>query len=112
MYFDGAVNNNGAGVGIILITPEGEMIPMAKRLEFKVTNNQAEYEACIFGLEALRGTGAENVTMFGDSMLVVRQISKEWEVREDRLKLYWEYLSTILLSINQCRFVHLPREEN
>ena len=53
MYFDGAVNNNGAGVEIILITLEWEMIPMAKRLEFKVTNNQAEYEACIFGLEAL-----------------------------------------------------------
>ena len=63
-------------------------------------------------MEALRSAGAENVTVFVDSMLVVRQISKEWEVREDRLKLYWEYLSTILLSINQCRFVHLPREEN
>ena len=53
MYFDGAVNNKGAGVGVILITSEGEMIPMAKKLEFEVTNNQAEYEACIFGLKAL-----------------------------------------------------------
>ena len=53
MYFDGAVNSQGAGIGVILISPEGEMIPMAKRLEFKVTNNQAEYDACIFSLEAL-----------------------------------------------------------
>ena len=45
---------------------------MAKQLEFKVTNNQAEYEAYIFSLEVLRGMGAENVTMFGDSMLVVK----------------------------------------
>ena len=52
------------------------MIPMAKRLEFEVTNNQAEYEACIFGLEALRSVGAENVTVYGDSMLVVKQASK------------------------------------
>ena len=58
MYFDGAVNNREVGIGVILISPEGEMIPMAKRLEFKVTNNQAEYEACIFGLEALRSAGA------------------------------------------------------
>ena len=57
---------------MILISPEGEMIPMAKKLEFEVTNNQAEYKTCIFGLEALRSVGAENVTVYGDSMLVVK----------------------------------------
>ena len=112
MHFDGAVNSRGAGIGVILITPEGEMIPMVKRLEFEVTNNQAEYEAYIFGLEALRSVGAENVTVYGDSMLVVKQASKEWEVREDKLCLYWDYLATILLSFDQCKFIHLPREEN
>ena len=112
VHFDGAVNSRGAGIGVILITPEGEMIPMAKRLEFEVTNNQAEYEACIFGLEALRSVGAKNVTVYGDSMLVVKQASKEWEVREDKLRLYWDYLATILLSFDQCKFIHLPREEN
>ena len=112
MHFDGAVNSRGAGIGVILITPEGEMIPMAKRLEFEVTNNQAEYEACIFGLEALHSVGAENVTVYGDSMLVVKQASKEWEVREDKLCLYWDYLATILLSFDQCKFIHLLREEN
>ena len=79
MHFDGVVNNWGAGIGVILITPEGKMIPMAKRLEFNMTNNQAEYEACIFYLEALHSIGAENVTVFGDSMLVVKQASKEWK---------------------------------
>ena len=49
----GAVNSRGVGIGVILISSEGEMILMAKRLEFEVTNNQAEYEACIFGLEPL-----------------------------------------------------------
>ena len=41
LYFDGAVNNRGAGLGVILIMPEGETIPMAKKLDFKVTNNMA-----------------------------------------------------------------------
>ena len=58
MYFDGAVNSRGVGIGVILISPEGEMIPMAKILEFEVTNNQAEYEARIFGLEELLNAGA------------------------------------------------------
>ena len=91
MYFDRAVNNRGACIEVILITLEGEMIPMAKRLEYKVTNNQAEYEACIFGLEALRSMGAEEVTIYGDSMLVIKQASKKWEVREDRVWLYVDY---------------------
>ena len=45
LYFDGAVNNRGAGLEVILITPEGETIPMAKKFDFKVTNNMAEYVA-------------------------------------------------------------------
>ena len=40
-WTNGAVNNRGAGIGVILISPEGETIPMAKRLEFEVINNQA-----------------------------------------------------------------------
>lgn len=72
MYFDRAVNNKGASVGVILISPEGEMIPMVKRLEFEATNNQAEYEACIYSLEALRSVGVEEVTVYGDSILVVK----------------------------------------
>ena len=48
LYFDGAVNNKGARLGVILVMPEGKTIPMAKKLDFKVTNNMAEYEACIY----------------------------------------------------------------
>ena len=89
IHFDGVVNNRGAGISVILITPEGKMIPMAKRLKFEVTNNQAEYEACIFCLDALHSMGEKNVTVYEDSMLVMKQASKEWEVKEDRLRLYW-----------------------
>ena len=72
IYFDRSINNRGAGIVVILITPEGEMIPMKKRLEYEVTNDQAEYEACVFGLESLRSVGAEEVTVYRDSMLVIK----------------------------------------
>ena len=72
MYFDEAVNSRGAGISVILISPEGEIIPMVKRLEFEFTNNQAEYEACIFKLEALQNMGADEVVVYGDFMLVVK----------------------------------------
>ena len=112
LFRSGAVNNKGAGVGVILVTLGGEMIPIAKKLEFRVTNNQAKYEACIFRLESLRDMGAEQITVYGDSMLVLKQISKKWEVKEDKLKLYVNYLTTVTLSFNQCKFVHLPWEDN
>ena len=72
MHFDGAVNGKGASIGMVLITPEGEMIPMVKKLEFEVTNNKAEYEASIFGLKALQSVGAEEVTVYRDYMLVIK----------------------------------------
>ena len=72
MYFDGVVNNKRAGIGVILISLEVEMTSMAKRLEFEVTNNQAEYEAYIFGLEALRNMGQKRSQYIGDSMLVIK----------------------------------------
>ena len=56
--------------------------------------------------------GADEVVVYEDSMLVVKQISEEWEVREDKLKVYWDYSITVLLSFSQYKSVYLPREEN
>ncbi|XP_050238217.1 uncharacterized protein LOC126687703 [Mercurialis annua] len=77
MYFNGAVNKSGAGIGVILISPEGEWIPLSKRLDFWVTNNMYEYEACIFGMESLRAIGVKHADIFGDSSLVIKQVRKD-----------------------------------
>ena len=88
LYFDRAVNNKGARLGVILVTPEGETIPMAKKLDFKVTNNMAKYEACIYGVEIALAAGAKDLLVYGDFLLVISQANKEWEVKEERLKPY------------------------
>ncbi|XP_050893625.1 uncharacterized protein LOC127100462 [Lathyrus oleraceus] len=51
LIFDGAVNAYGNGIGAVIITPQGSHIPFTTRLTFTCTNNVAEYEACIMGLE-------------------------------------------------------------
>ena len=71
MYFDGAVNQFGVGVEIILLTPEGKVVLIAKKLAFRVTNNKAEYEACALRMEALIALGVTEVKIFGHSMLVI-----------------------------------------
>ena len=50
MYFDGASSKEGAGAGVLLISAGGEVISLMYKLEFKTTNNTAEYEALILGL--------------------------------------------------------------
>ena len=77
MYFDGVVNQIRARIRVILLTPEGEVVPIAKKLAFRVTNNEAEYEACAFGMEALTALGVTEVEIFGDSILVINQAIEE-----------------------------------
>ena len=101
------MNNRGVGLRVILIMPEGETIPMAKKLDFKVTNNMAEYEACIYGVEAALVTGAKDLLVYGDYLLVISQANKEWEVKEERLKLYHGYLKTLMKGFKKCLFIHL-----
>ena len=50
MYFDGASNASGRGVGTVLISPTGNHYPFTAKLSFDGTNNVAEYEACVMGL--------------------------------------------------------------
>ena len=53
MYFDGVVNQYWNGIGVLLITLDGSRIPLVVKLNFKATNNMAEYEASIAGMESL-----------------------------------------------------------
>ena len=106
------MNNRGAGLGVILVTLERETILMAKKLDFKVTNNMAEYEACIYGVEAALAAGAKDLLVYGDCLLVISQANEEWEVKEERLKLFRGYLKTLMRGFDKCLFIHLSRDEN
>ncbi|RVW69899.1 hypothetical protein CK203_059131 [Vitis vinifera] len=63
MYFDGAANHSGYGIGVLLISPHGDHIPRSVRLAFSdrhpATNNIVEYEACILGLETPLSSGLD-----------------------------------------------------
>jgi ribonuclease HI len=50
LFFDGSSHKQGAGAGVLLLTPDGEQFKYMVHLNFKATNNMAEYEALIFGL--------------------------------------------------------------
>ena len=90
MYFDGATNQNGSGIRVLIISPKGTHIPFFGRLNFPTTNNANEYEACITGLRVALGLGVKELEAFGDLTLIVSQIQNKWKFKEERLMPYHE----------------------
>ena len=74
MYFDKATNQNGSGIGVLLISPQGTHIPFFGRLNFPATNNATEYEAFIMGLQAALSLGVKELEVYGDSALIISHI--------------------------------------
>ena len=67
MYIDGAVNQRGLGVGIVIVSPDGTILEKYLRLSFSATNSEAEYEALWSRLEAVKGLGGNIIEIFSDS---------------------------------------------
>ena len=65
LFYNGASNALGNGIGDVLISQEGCHTPFTSRLCFNCTNNMAEYEACIFGLKAAIKLGIKSLIVFG-----------------------------------------------
>ena len=67
LYFDGAMNIKGRGIGVVFLSPEGVAIPQACQLAFPATNNVAEYEALLAGLKHAHILSVVCLKVMGDS---------------------------------------------
>ena len=72
----------------MLVTPEDTILEQGIRLGFETSNNEAEYEALIAGLEKAQALGAKQLQVFGDSQLVSNQISGDFNARDERMAAY------------------------
>ncbi|XP_070025421.1 uncharacterized protein [Nicotiana sylvestris] len=111
LYTDGGSNVKGSGLGIILKPPMGGMIRQSiKTLKF--INSEAEYEAMIAGLGLAKSLGAKVVEAKCDSLLVVNQVNRSFEVREDMMQRYLDKIQVILHRFKERTLVHIPRDQN
>ena len=101
VYVDGATNQMGSRVGIILISLEKIIIEKSLRLGFSATNNEAEYEALLQGMTMIQKIGGKAVEVFSDSRLVVGQVKGELEARDVRMQ---GYLSQVKLLQSDFEF--------
>ena len=90
LFFDGSTCDRGTRIGIVLIFPQGRKYEFSLLIVATSTNNQAEYQALIKGLELLREVHADVVEVFGDSMLIINQLVGSYECRSEVLITYYE----------------------
>ncbi|RVW91964.1 hypothetical protein CK203_030150 [Vitis vinifera] len=74
---DGASRSSGSGVGLVLQSPTGEHLEQAIRLGFSASNNEAEYEAILSGLDLALALSVSKLRIYSDSQLVVRHMSRK-----------------------------------
>ncbi|OMO49394.1 Integrase, catalytic core [Corchorus capsularis] len=101
-----------ARAGIIISSPQGTWTMMAFHLDFESTNNQAEYEALIIGLEMLREIKASSVLIKVDSLLVVNHLTGEFKWTSPSLLPYFALATQLLEEFDDVSVEHVPRYMN
>ena len=109
---DGASNAQGSGAGLILTSPEGIDIEYALRFGFHASNNEAEYEAVIAGLNLAHSLEVDQLEVCSDSQLVVRQIEDTYEAKSGKMILYLQKVRDLLKKFMLVQVRHVPRAEN
>ncbi|MFH1565200.1 MAG: ribonuclease HI family protein [bacterium] len=115
LYTDGGARGNPgpAGIGAV-IKDGGKVVKKIKKYIGEATNNQAEYEALIFGLSELRKMGGKDldINCFLDSELVVKQLNLEYKVKNKDLAPLFVKVWNLAQGFKKCKFTHIYREQN
>ncbi|XP_060211829.1 uncharacterized protein LOC132639399 [Lycium barbarum] len=112
MYFDGAAQCDGAGAGVVFVTPQGEVLPYSFTLTQRCSNNVVEYQALIIGLEMVVDIKQLQLQVFGDSQLVINQLLGSYEVKNPELLPYHGYAQKLIGWLGDVTLQHVPRSEN
>jgi ribonuclease HI len=112
LYFDGSKSKEGVGAGYIIIAPTGNKKLLACRLEFECTNNVAEYEALLQGLRKALDMHIQNLVVFGDSKIVVRQVRNSIHCLTPHLKCYQSEVWSLINEFSAFNINSIPRSSN
>jgi ribonuclease HI len=114
LFTDGACRGNpgNGGAGAVLVGENGEVVSTAKRFLGHCTNNIAEYQALILGLEEALRRGYRAISIYLDSELIVRQIQGVYRVKNPTLKPLMADVRALLDRFDTWQVAHVPRSEN
>jgi len=114
VHVDGGARGNPgpAAVGIVVSTPEGEVLDEASTVIGDATNNVAEYRALLLGLERARALGATEVEVVNDSELVARQVEGAYKVKHPGLEPLHAAAQRALQGFDRWSIHSVPRAQN
>ncbi|XP_011101217.1 uncharacterized protein LOC105179308 [Sesamum indicum] len=112
LHVDGSSNSKNRGAGIYLQGTDGVEIEIAVRLNFPVTNNEAEYETLIQGLQTALDGGVRQLDVYTDSQLVAMQVHGVYEMREWSMMQYLAKVREMMGKFDRCALHQIPRDEN
>jgi ribonuclease HI len=112
MNFDGSKMLGGLGAGVILTSPKEDKLQYVLQMHFRTSNNIAEYEALVHGLKLAKEIGIQRILCFGDSDLVVHQVSGEWDAKDANMASCRFYVQQLCGFFEGCEFHHVPRANN
>ncbi|XP_057808481.1 uncharacterized protein LOC131022958 [Salvia miltiorrhiza] len=104
---DGSVTKEGCGVGIYIESPEDGTYQFAIKFEDKLSNNEAEYEAVIRAAHILKELRADTAIIKTDSQLVAQQLRGECEVRDDRMRAYYDRMLQLKEKFEELKIIQI-----
>jgi ribonuclease HI len=112
MYFDGSLKLEGAGAGVLLISPKGEQLMYILQIFWKVSNNEAKYEALLLELRLAISLGIKRLLVYGDSVVVINQVNKSWDRNRENMDAYYLEVRKLENKFYGLEFHHVIRDNN
>jgi ribonuclease HI len=113
LFVDGAsdLHTETAGIGGVFYRNGEELYSFSEFIGSK-TNNEAEYEALIRGIKESHKLNLLSINIFADSQLVVRQITGEYKVKNERMKPLHKQALELLDKLENWNIEHVLRDKN
>ncbi|XP_070045047.1 uncharacterized protein [Nicotiana tomentosiformis] len=112
MFFHGAENFKGVGIGAVLISESGQHYLASAKIRFSCTNNMAGYEACIFGIKMTVNMNIKELLVIGDSNLLIHQVQGVWSTKEVKILPYLHCVKELCKKFMKIEFKRIPRIQN
>ena len=114
LHVDGGARGNPgpAAIGVVVSSPEGEVLEEVAETIGVATNNVAEYRALIMGLERAHALGASEVEIINDSELVAKQLTGAYKVKHPAMKPLHAEAIAALRGFDSWRVRSVPRAQN
>ena len=114
IYTDGGARGNPgpAGIGAVIKDEDEEVVFEISDYIGEATNNQAEYQAVIAAIEKAKKLGADELEFYLDSELVVKQLNREYKVKNKELAPLFVKIYNAVMGFKKVTFKHVLREKN